>query len=538
MKKVLLLIGVVLSLIFSTPYTLIGTIAIAASDEKVSEYSTAQQDLDNFGLIEDNYKLNPGSVEQVSCLLFAEVSNEKNYFYYLYLYDPKGFETINYQNYQSIQIGYLTSNEKGLLNNEEAISRTLNYYDITFLSKSDNGTVAKYIVNGLNPVDKKSQRRYQIRQLKYFEKSYSYIPLGDEYWYQTLADGSTVYEYKKINYITLNNVKAYSFLIENTEFVEALFKFLKNKDNLICNFYGFSIPDNYRISQLLEVDILYYYASYDYYSYDLNGDIYWGENPGLIGGDYYDKSPYFGKFSSTMSSSITIDTNHVSFEGQTIGMFFTKSFELEWDTITTPKEMENSTSNDYFKSFSKKFKDCDYVINYLNEEFTFSSFPATSHIQDTSYTKAVKLWAINRGSGYVYHIESNKVHSVEMTRMKFQSQGKIYNLAVITSPVTPIIDGLAKPNDSWFKKLWEKLCAWIEETFDTETPLTEIIAIIIIVLSVIVGIMLLVGIAKMILSGALKLLLDGLIAIITFPFNLFRSSKKANYNNFDNHNRR
>lgn len=529
MKKVLLLIGVVLSLIFSTPYTLIGAISIAASDEIETSYSTAQQDLDNFGLIESDYVLDSESTEQASCLLFAETKNEKNnYYYYLYIYDPKGFSIVPEICYKSIQIGYLTSNERNLVNDDEAVERALNYYDLTYLSKSDNNTVAKYIVKGLDPSTKKSNRRYQVRQVKYEkDNTISYLTLGDEYLYYDNSDGSVGYEYKKMNYITLNNVKAYSFPLENTTFLESLFPFIENEDNKMCHFYGFSVPDDYKIDNLLEVNIFYTYREWDYYSWKLSGDVYWGSNPSLLGKDYGAESPYYGKYSNIYSNEVVINQEHKSFEGQSMGIFFSKSFTLDWKTITTPKELISSTNNDDFKLFANRFKDNDYVINYLNEDFTFDKFSCAHNILDSDYKSAVKLWAVDKGSDSVYHIETNKLETVEMTKMKFQSQGKIYDLDVIVSPVTPIVTDSINPNDSWFKKLWEKLCAWIEETFDTESPLTEIIAIIIIVLSIIVGIMLLVGIVKMLLSGVVKLLLDGIIAIITFPFTLFSKKDKG-----------
>ena len=168
----------------------------------ISYASTAESDLRAFGLNEKDYPKDLNSNRHVSCFLFVEDIEEDTTFYYLYLYDPKAFSVVPVKNYLQIQISHLTSNFIELLDDATAVERALNYYDLSYMSSSNNGTVAKFLVNGLKFSSPKTYRRYQLRQLSYYyNKNTNYYGFGDEFLFETLSDGSIKYQWKKMNYI-------------------------------------------------------------------------------------------------------------------------------------------------------------------------------------------------------------------------------------------------------------------------------------------------------------------------------------------------
>lgn len=563
MKRLFLLFGVVISLLFSTPFTFSSIIALSAA-ENIDQYSSVQEDLDKFGIDEEKYEYRPLSNEQISCLLFAETkNNEEEYYYYLYLYLPTGFidEDVP-KNYNKVQIGYSSANNDSLLDSEDLLA--INSYNLSFLSLSDNKTVAKYIIKDFDPAIKKPYRRYQIRRVNC--KDNTYFPLGDEYfYYNTTVDNvdAVAYEYKKMNYLTLDNVHCASYILKNDSFFEDLFNL--EYDTQQSFFYGFDI-ENFKIDELYEVDFIYEYNGVSGIQATLNGEMFddpvgqanvkklideKGINPDeLVGEDlkmYQFTMALFGGYAPIYGTPVVVDTpetitpEEVKVEG-TKG-FLNKSYSVKWNTISTYNECVDN-SNDSFADFIKKyFKDCDYLVNFKNFKITINENTTNTFDRVGAWLNNDKAWdrlynwlrdqRPNYPTNYPPYYEVNKYdcNQVEAVRMKFNSAGTIYDLSVITNPVDSEGDYVGKGNKSWFEELWEQLCDWVEETFDTVSPFTELIAGIIVLISLIALILLVIGIIKMLVSGFFKILIDGIVAIFKAPFTPFR--KKDNHDYYD-----
>ena len=546
MKRVLLLVGVIITLVFSTPYTLITAIALSAADN-ISEYSTVQQDLDNFGLTPDDYLFDSDSNRQVSCYLFVEDIEEDNSYYYLYLYDPKGFNVIPATSYSQIQISHLTSNFIELLDDTTAVERALNYYDLTFLSISDNNTVAKYLINDLRFSESKTYRRYQLRQITYYYNNSKYnLTFGDEYLYETLTDGSITYQYKKMDYVTLYNVILDSYIIDvvinssNSSLValDKLSSFLGGEFYLgKYDFYGFSLPEDLDIDDLISVDFCYYEYDWTFYKpgtdFDKT-DIFRSKEWTGFSNSKYDPI----KSNPIYYSSVTIEDYEVvaNIDNKWLG-----SQKNKWNTISTYDELKNLSNDEMRKGLMNTFKNCDYIVNYAavpcfakTGEFSWTQNGIGGTVDPFYYALNdynENISDIYNGAFYTYSKYTTKYFGqVETVKLSLNSNGRIYDLAVIVAPQdSPDNPKGANPNKNWFIEFWEKLCKWIEETFDVESPLTEIIAIIFIVLGVVLLFMLALALIKLIAIGAIKLLFDGIIAILTLPFNLF---KKKEHNDF------
>jgi len=544
MKRILLLIGVVLSIVFSTPFTMIGAISISAAND-VNQYSSVQEDLNLFGVNSEDYILDLESQEQISCLMFAETLAKGEYYYYLYLYDPRGFQTIDAKYYQSVQIGYLTANESELLEQEDKIGTS--YYTLNFLSKSENGTVAKFLIS-YNPSSKKPFRRYQIRQLMtQYNGNRTFVTLGDEYFYQSHDDGSVTYQYKKMNYITLYNLKAYSYVVaDGMEWNMSLFP--KKYDTSEFWFYGFS-QKKYKIEELLEVSMSYelktvskgykayltssYFTDYDYPSDD---DTHAGGGGGMSGGR--DSGSYGASDYDLITKYLSYENKVITPEDKTIvDHEFWRTHEVSWNTISTKEKLAANAGNESFtNAINTYFKDCDYVIQYHENEFVSTRIENYNNIYTPFYNYLVDNNAkicINglAEAGRVYYKITNAqlVDAIEVTRLKFNSQGKTYDLSVIVNPIKNSGSFTSQADPNFLDKLIElflNFVKWIMETFGVAEWIAWIIAIFTILISGSLAISLIVAVLKVGITNVVTILFNGIWAVITFPFNLFGRKKE------------
>lgn len=482
MKRLLYLFLVLLTLIITTPVSFVN---VSASDEIT--YSTVDEDLENFGISIDNYPKNTDSTTlDFSVVLFVESTNDEGYtYYYLYLYSPVGFALMgnDFSNkIKNIQIGYLSSNDEEKLNDTAAISRSLKYYDLKFLSSSDNGTVSKYLVN-LDPEIKNNYRRYQLRKI-YLDIPIvnPYYTLGDEYFYYDNSDGSVSYKYKKIDYIIFENVKTGRFVVNDATWFEETF-WAENDDNLEAYFYGFSTDEKF--DSLVEIEFIYYIEDVTYCVEDLYDQPFISiEYPG---------SPYNPIYSNEKYISDVIDYNHVSFKGKDFGfMNFYESYSVDWDVISKYDDLVEN-SNDSFSNFiSKNFKNCDYIVNFYNDKFYFDKKNISALSGKKYEDETVDFLCFTTGrdpdsleyflNGYSYYkVKGHSISDIEVVRMKISSDGVIYDLDVIVDPVGPGDKYQGEANESWFKQFWDALCDFIEENLDVSSPLTEVIAVIILI---------------------------------------------------------
>ena len=505
MRRLFCLLGVVLSIIFSTPFTISTIINISANDY-ISYASTAQEDLKSFGLSEDDYSLDLDSNRHVSCFLFVEDIEEDTTFYYLYLYDPKAFSVVPARNYLQIQISHLTSNFIELLDDDSAVERSLNYYDLTYMSSSDNGTVAKFLVNGLKFSSPKIYRRYQLRQISYFyDLSTNFYTFGDEFLYETLNNGSVTYQWKKMDYITLYNVILDSYIIDvSLNNFDKLVSFLGGEYYLgKYDFYGFSLPKDLDITDLISIDFSYYKSDYIFYKPGTDfdkADIYVYEDTSILNGRKYmrggrdsDYEPL--KINREYYPDVKINDYEIitNIDNK---WFCSQKFKL--NTISTYKELSEISNNDMRNGLMNTFKDCDYVINFAgdpcySESGTFAYAINSDKDDYDPFVYALdyhnkNIASIYNGGYFTYSKYTTSYYSdVEAVKLTLNSDGKLYDLDVIVSPQdSPDNPNGTNPNPTIWDKLLElfyKFRDLLMETFGLDEIWATLLAIVLILVS-------------------------------------------------------
>ena len=478
MRRLFCLLGVVLCLIFSTPFSFYTMIS---ANDSISNASTAQQDLNAFGLTEEDYILDLDSNRHVSGFLFVEDIEDKETFYYLYLYDPKGFTTVPVNNYLQIQISHLTSNFLNLLNDDDAVERALNYYDLIHISSSDNGTVAKFLIDGLKFSNPKIYRRYQIRQVSYYLNNIkNYYYFGDEYLYETLTDGTVRYEYKKMDYISLYNTECASYYTPNVSFWENLFPYLKAESQQAF-FYAFSLPKDLSIDELIDVSFVYEYKKIKGYSYSDEGDFYSTIQP---------DDPYMITNLKSGYVNEKIEHEDVIMNGTNFNWIFTDSYKVKFDRISSYNDLKKNDNLKFSNFILNNFDGSEYIINFANFEYTAQkNLMLEGPITESKYDKYFRDYLYENGNldATYYEIIKYDCNLVEVVNLTFNSAGEIFNLDVIVAPIDSKGDYSGSSNPSILDDILEvfnRFRDWLMETFDLDETVATIVAIVLIILSI------------------------------------------------------
>lgn len=535
-KSIIIILIIIFNLILISP----GISYVAISASSVDDYSTCDEDLQGFGIDEDSLIHEEGVNHQVNVLLFAETTNEDgDYYYYLYVHDPNAFAEIEASYYQAVQVGYLTAFTEEVLDDSDAVSRSLRYLNLKYLSSSSSGTVAKYLINDFHPDDMKTFRRYQIRQLMTQKNGERiFINIGDEYCYKTNEDGSVEYQYKKMDYITFENIKLASFLINSNEstFEYLLEGIIGELEFSKYEFYGFSLPEGFEIDNILSMR--FNYKKYDYEFNKPGIDIYapvYQYTP-LIGDQGY--SEYTWKISNPKYISSVVEDYEVEVD---IRSHWFISQKVKWKTISKYSDLEKIDNKSLKSGLQEKFIDCDYIINYAVDDVqrTYGEFAYALGSSMLEYDPFIyslydydkNVSSIYNGGFYNYsHYISKYYAQVEPVFFTFERDGNIYSLDVIVSPKNSSIDSDGvKPDPDIIDTivdLYNKFVAWIMEIF----KVSEIVAHIISVGSIIGGLSILLSLLGKFVSGGLsKIILNIgniIISILTWPARLLFSDKK------------
>lgn len=528
-KAIISILIIIFSLINISP-------VIAISAAKVDDFSTCEEDIKAFGIDESNLILQNGQNQQVNVLLFAETKNEDGkYFYYLYLHDANGFTEFDAKYYQSLQFGYLTALSEDLLADDNKIARSSNYKTITYLSSSSSGTVAKYLLD-FSAQNMKTFRRYQLRQIEMQKNGErSFLQIGDEYFYKTNDDGTVDYKYKKMDYITFEDIKLSSYLVNtNEETYEYLIESLIGV--VECNkyeFYGFSLPNGFNVDNIKS--IRFNYIEYDYEFNKPGTDIYapiFQYDPGIGFGDMYGYSDYDIKLTNPIRNS-NIVTNYTIEEDVRSHWYISQKFK--WKTISTYKDLEKIDNNSFRTGLQTDFKECDYIINFAasnvrryDKQFVYAKGSSLSEYDPFIYF--LKNYDENVSSIYnrTWYVYSNYISTyygdVEPVYFTFERDGIIYDINVIVSPKdSPLESNGVKPDKDIIDiiiDLYKKFVAWIMETFGVSEPLAHIIAIGAIIAATTVVTSLLGGFISDGLSKGITKVVKIIFSIITWPIRL------------------
>lgn len=169
--------------------------------------------------------------------------------------------------------------------------------------------------------------------------------------------------------------------------------------------------------------------------------------------------------------------------------------KYSWDRIRTAKEFADNENEHLTDESKERLKNKQWVVTFTETPTYFSS--------NVTGTSGVQVWTFSR------------VEELTILRLKFESDGDVYNLGVVDNKTSEGVnqspDGIVRPDDNW----WAKLIALIITVI--------IIAVIVIILAVLAPWILsaivnfLIAVAVFIGKGLLWLL-KGLWWLISRPF--------------------
>lgn len=462
----------------------------------VSDYSSCDADLDGFGLVASkDYPINNESNQDPSTLFFAETKTDKDKYYcYLYIYKPQ--INLNYS-FREVQISYLTSDIKSDLENISSLTNNTFYYTLNFLSESSNGTVSKFLVNGLGDSDRLTFRRYALKQLKYIDNGTKYQTLGDDFFYQTNLDNTTSMEWQKMNYVTIKNKIVYSYLINtSSDFWNTIFSTPHTGGEYW--FYGFS-PEEFKIDQLKQVTM-------DYYESDLIAN---KPSSNLKANFYINSSDatYTAKFNNRTYIKKTILPSSVEAEEYTS---FFKRDTYNWNRIEKKENAVNSGNENFNKFIDDTFIDSEWIIQFFESDYSYQLKNLTCSYSPSplyeglkfltpfcSYLKTNKSTEFPYspvdpylpGMGYYYIYSSKYVEEISILRLNFVADGIQYDYSVITSPIDSSGQYIPeKENQSWWdwlKALIAKIIAWFQNLLKIGATVAKIILGLIVVIIIV-----------------------------------------------------
>lgn len=466
------------------------------------EINSIDQELIESGMSEETFKLDLESNEDVSVLLFVEPMEEKEN-YFIYFYDPIG---ISHFNFQILQIGYCTNDKESELEKDSNL-KVLDH-TLKLLGYSSNNCVAKYSLT--MDVEWNTYRRYSIRQTMYMSSRpflRKWQILGDEYlYYNDALDNSVKYHYKKANYISLNNVHCSSFIAFNESFWQSLFTNARSGNEFY--FYGFSV-DNYSIDNLNEVEIIYNYQSLEAYWFLLEFGIGAFFNPDVEKASQYDLRyvPTFGE--EKLEDTIILESDKVD---ETFDTYFWKpKKELKFNSISNYSDLIKNDNDSFSSYIQSNFNGCDYVVNFasfnahkyddkvdLDAESLQKAPELISYLKSTNLFEDEKEYYASVLAGFMHKYKTTYIYNVELVRLRFETEGKEYDLQVITAPVET--EGVKGTLSSNVLSLFERIVNWFKRQSTTIKVIIVILCLIVFGPFVFFLIKLLVALVKLIIA--------------------------------------
>lgn len=241
-----------------------------------------------------------------------------------------------------------------------------------------------------------------------------------------------------------------------------------------CDSHFVAFSTDHEIDDLYSADI-----SYVRYTYKRTYDT------GILGGGDITSDPYKYEYGEDVPVSDTLIGKKVEIE---VGLGITTKFE--WNRIESVNEFlnEDYISENLKESAKNSIREKDWVLRFYESDY--------------------KIWADSIGSVVITEYESGeRVKDVTILRLKFQTNGEVYNLGVVDNIQT----GSDEPSNDMPESLWERILKMI----------ATIIAIVLIVVAVVVLAPIILPAIFKFLGFCFKWLFKGIWWLITAPFSIF-----------------
>lgn len=439
----------------------------------------------------DNIESN--DVEHISVIQLAEGVDKE---LFIYTYQP--LENVSEINASSINMSIGFN------------SKRYEKYDLTLVSS--NGVFKKYLVTGFT-VSNDAERFYNISEIErpfntlYDEKinggtitNYKSHSVGQT-WCCYYLNGNLVYEMEKLDVVEITpTLTGYGYLADGFR----LSNLVGVDTGCYAHFIAFNV-DNYIVDKIIDASITYKIIDTLYsetINYTLNI-----ESSRLVTTSYKNKN---GEWVTNPSSDDWTTVNFEISNEQTMnyqgGGLLAKKYS--WDRILTAKDFVNSLESQDCVLGS----DAKQTLNYSQFVFSFTEKAVTISDPKPEYSND-GIWKLTDS----YFREGTEVAQVDILRLKFMSEGKTYNLGVVSDTTSSddipdfIGDELADPSDY--------LKDYLEDFF-------KILLFVIFITIFLIFVIFFKPVFKMLFVGV-KEIFSLISSTITLPFQLIASAFKS-----------
>lgn len=410
MKKLLMLIIAILTIMLNASWITVPTTSTSSSSSTSSTSTTTHSSImEDFENMQLEYTADENTI--VDLIFFAEFKEQKIGF--LYLYDKDSFLTESL----ILKMSVTSALTPESLKLEEP--KTFNT-NLKLISSYDK--YKKYQLNLKN--DLKQYRKYEFTQVVSRALNYS---ISKEFYYYENSLGETKYEYSNIQVIEIKNQIMYEFLINESSSLENFFNIKNGSSNY---FIGFNT--DLKIEDLIEVDISYQYQTIAGIKKNYSSD-YFQAMPPL---SEYDKTPsnwsdYAVKYGEILETSTTLKGEII--ESSNNSLF--KKEKMKWKNIESYKSL-SSNKSEALSTFAKEnLSAYSWIINIAQYDYFYKD---ADLIQSSFYKNLYDYLGSENDTnlGRRAHLANGTyISQAEIMRLKFETDGNIYDLSVISVPI-------------------------------------------------------------------------------------------------------
>ena len=404
-NSLLLVCCVFLSFLFIFLTIPLNNMITYADDESTISYSDVLEDLhkdENFS--EKDFPL----IENVTSLQVIQIAESENNELFIYVYQSGGIDFVSVNNLYATSI------------NISLLTDSLSYRNYALTLVSENGVFFKYRVENLY-VQNTGIRQYDISSI--FRA-----------WNENFDEDVPAYSDNTIDEVSYSVAKLYTAVTDDngqvhydcqsTQVVEVTEKYVGfyryttaiNWSGKACDSHFVAFSTDYDIDRLFEVDISYVYKTYK--MTDDTGIF----NPSQITFPTYE----YGEEQQVIDTLYSDETTEVQ-----VGLFF--KTEYSWKQIETVAEfMDGKNLSDTAK---RNLNGKQWVLNFFASDY--------------------QKWADSIGVVAVTKYETGtRVKEVTLLRLKFETDGEVYNLGVVDNKQSGSMTPTNNPIQlTWFQRL-------------------------------------------------------------------------------------
>lgn len=301
------------------------------------------------------------------------------------------------------------------------IDEDLSPKDYTLTLINSSGSLFKYVVNNFK-LSSDTVRYYEIVCL--FRQWDSSLDQKQPDWNENNVDYVSFSVGTRYMATTVNGETVFNCTnVEVIEIVDPYVGYIRYPGGFLtfdrdCDSWFIAFNTDKPIDRLVEADVYYdsawYHAWTEYYLGVLVEKEQTGENmPSIVSLSYDDKGIFTGD-----------------------GLFHVT---YEWQRISTVDDFVKS--EDLTDEGIEDLKGLKWILRFVETQYTYSGNEVTDE----------------------YNLSSTKISNVSILRLKFETDGKVYNLGAVSNVISPGENQDPDNNTGidwrlWFEQTWQKIC--------------------------------------------------------------------------------